>query len=122
VMPGDSIIVPKAGIVYVLGDVSHPGGYTMTNTESQITVLQLIARAGGTNHSAMPSSSKLIRNSATGYSESPLPLSAIQKGKSPDVQLQANDIIYVPFSYLRNFGMQATGVVGSLGSAAIYAF
>jgi polysaccharide biosynthesis/export protein len=122
VMPGDSIIVPKAGIVYVLGDVSHPGGYTITNTEAQITVLQLIARAGGTNHSAVPSRSKLIRKSATGYSESPLPLSAIQKGKSPDVQLQANDIIYVPFSYLRNFGMQATGVVGSLGSAAIYAF
>jgi hypothetical protein len=36
--------------------------------------------------------------------------------------LEANDIIYVPFSYMRNFGMQATGVVSSLGSAAVYHF
>jgi polysaccharide export outer membrane protein len=60
VNPGDSIFVPKAGIVYVLGDVARPGGYTMTNTEAQLTVLQLIARAGGTNHSAVPSHAKLI--------------------------------------------------------------
>jgi polysaccharide export outer membrane protein len=46
----------------------------------------------------------------------------MQKGKEPDVTLEATDVIYVPFSYLRNFGMQATGIVGSLGSAAIYAF
>ncbi len=46
----------------------------------------------------------------------------MQKGKQPDLQLEANDIIYVPFSYLRNVGMQATGIVASVGSAAIYAF
>lgn len=122
VMPGDSIIVPKAGIVYVLGDVSRPGGYTMTNTEAQITVLQLIARAGGTNHSAVPSRAKLIHKSGNGYTESPLPLSAIQKGKQPDLLLQADDIIWIPFSYLRSFGAQGSGIVSSVGSAAMYRF
>ena len=122
VNPGDTVIVPKAGIVYVMGDVARPGGYTMTNNEAQISALQLVARAGGTNHSAVPSGARLIRKTANSYTDTPLPLSAMQKGKQPDLQLEANDIIYVPFSYLRNFGMQATGIVASVGSAAIYAF
>lgn len=122
VTPGDTVYVPKAGLVYVLGDVARPGGYTMTNNDAQITVLQLVARAGGTNHSAVPSAARLIRKTGASYSESPLPLSAMQKGKVPDQKLEANDIIYVPFSYLRNFGMQATGIAGSVGSAAIYKF
>lgn len=120
--PGDTIFVPKAGLVYVLGDVGRPGGYTMTNNDAQITVLQLVARAGGTNHSAVPSGARLIRKVGGSYTESPLSLSEMQKGKKPDLVLEANDIIYVPFSYLRNFGMQATGVVSSLGSAAVYHF
>ena len=122
VNPGDSVVVPKAGIVYVLGDVARPGGYTITNNEAQISVLQLIARAGGTNHSAAPAHARLLRKTSSAYSESSLSISAMQKGKALDVQLQANDILYVPFSYLRNIGMQMTGVVGSLASATIYQF
>jgi polysaccharide export outer membrane protein len=122
VNPGDTILVPRAGIVYVIGDVARPGGYTMTNNEAQISVLELVARAGGTNHSAVPSHAKLIRKSNGGYVEIPLPLSAMQKGNRADLPLQADDIIYVPFSYLRNFGMQTSGLVASAASAAIYRF
>jgi len=120
--PGDSIYVPKAGLVYVLGDVGRPGGYAMTNNQAEITALQLVARAGGTNHSAVPSKARLMRKTANGYTETPIELNKMQKGKAPDVKLEADDIIYVPFSYMRNFGMQATGVVSSLGSAAVYNF
>jgi polysaccharide export outer membrane protein len=122
VNPGDSVIVPKAGIVYVLGDVARPGGYTMTNNEAQLTVLELVARAGGTNHSAVPSHAKLIHKKGGSYVEEPLPLSAMQKGNRADVALEADDIIWVPFSYLRSFGMQASGIAGSVGSAAVYKF
>jgi polysaccharide export outer membrane protein len=122
VKPGDSILVPKAGIVYVLGDVARPGGYTMTNNEAQLTALQLIARAGGTNHSAVPSHAKLIHKKGTGYVDEPLALSAMQKGNRADLPLQPDDIIWVPFSYLRNFGMQANGLVSSIATAAVYKF
>lgn len=122
VFPGDKLVVPKAGIVYVLGDVARPGGYTMTNNEGQISVVELVARAGGTNHSAVPSHAKLIRKTEQGFVETPLPLSAMQKGKHADQTLQANDVIYVPFSYLRNFGMEASGIAASVGSAAVYRF
>jgi polysaccharide export outer membrane protein len=122
VNPGDTVLVPRAGIVYVLGDVLHPGGYTMTNNEARISVLELIARAGGTNHSAVPSQTKLIRKSSDGYVETQVPLSRMQKGKQADLQLQADDIVYVPFSYLRNFALNATGVAAEIGAAALYKF
>jgi polysaccharide export outer membrane protein len=122
VKPGDSVLVPKAGIVYVLGDVARPGGYTMTNNEAQLTVLQLIARAGGTNHSAVPSHAELIHRKGSSFVEEPLALSAMQKGHRADMPLQPDDVVWVPFSYLRNFGLQATEMLGEVGSAAVYRF
>jgi polysaccharide export outer membrane protein len=122
VYPGDKILVPKAGLVYVLGDVKTPGGYVMSNNSSQLTVLQVVAAAGGTNHSAVPSHARLIRKDGTaGYTDMPLALSAMQKGKQQDLPLQAGDIVYVPFSYLRNLVVQSSGVVAAATSASIYA-
>ena len=50
-----------------------------------------------------------------------MPLSDMQKGKKPDLQLQAGDIVYVPFSYLRNAALGITGIAAAATSAAIYA-
>ena len=122
VNPGDTIVVPRAGIVYVLGDVVHPGGYTMTNNEAQLSALELIARAGGTAPTAIPSHARLIRKSNGGYVDVALPLSDMQKGKRPDLPLQADDMIYVPFSYLRNFAVTGSGIAASAASAAVYRF
>jgi polysaccharide export outer membrane protein len=122
VNPGDSIIVPRAGLVYVLGDVAHPGGYTMTNNEAQLTVLQLIARAGGTNTSAVPSKAKLIHKKDNSYVEEALPLSAMQKGNRADIALAADDVVYVPFSYLRHWATNMNQVLGQVGAAAVYNF
>jgi polysaccharide export outer membrane protein len=120
--PGDTVFVAKAGIVYVLGDVGRPGGYVMNDNAAQLSVLQLVARAGGTNHSAVPSHAKLIRKNDQGYSEIALPLSDMQKGNRADMPLLADDIVYVPFSYMRNLAMNAGGIAASLGAAAIYQF
>jgi len=121
VYPGDKVIIPKAGLVYVLGDVKTPGGYVMNNNNSQLTVLQAVAAAGGTNHSAVPSHSRLIsRNGTAGFKDKELQLSAMQKGKQPDIALEPGDIVYVPFSYLRNLAMQASSVVAAATSASIY--
>ena len=116
--PGDTLVVPKAGIVYVLGDVKQPGGYTMTNNEAQLSVLQLVARAGGMNNLAVPAHTHLMRKTGeNGYTEISLQLSDMQKGKQPDQFLQAGDILYIPFSYLRNFALQGSGLAASAASA-----
>jgi polysaccharide export outer membrane protein len=122
VYPGDMIFVPRAGIIWAMGDVARPGGYMISNNEGTISVLELVARAGGTPPSAVPSHAKLIRKSGSGYIEMPLQLSAMQKGKRADMQLQPDDIVYVPFSYMRNLAESSSGIVSSLGSAAVYKF
>lgn len=119
--PGDKLMVPKAGIVYALGDFARPGGYTMSNNNSQITALQMLALAGGTPPTAVPSAARLIRRSGDGYTETKIQLSDMQKGKIHDIQLQPDDIIYVPFSYLKNLATNASGIVAAAGGAAIYA-
>jgi len=119
--PGDKLLVPKAGIVYALGDVGRPGGYPMTDNRSKMTAVQMVALAGGTPPTARPAAARLIRRTADGYTEIPIQLSDMQKGKIADIQLQADDIVYVPFSYLKNLAVNAAGIVASAGSAAIYA-
>lgn len=120
--PGDKVLVPRAGIVYALGDFTHAGGYVMDTNDNKVTLLQLVAKAGGMPSSATPSRAKLIRKSGDGYVEIPLRLNKIQDGKQSDFALKPNDIVYVPFSYLRNFETNAAAIVGTVGGAAIYRF
>jgi polysaccharide biosynthesis/export protein len=121
VYPGDIVLVPHAGIAYVLGDVNRPGGIVMQNNHSQLTAIQAISLAGGTQTSAVPSHAKLLRRTPDGgYQEIAMNFSRIQKGKDPDVLLQPDDAIYIPFSYLRNIGANASGIIAATASASIY--
>jgi polysaccharide export outer membrane protein len=123
VYPGDTVLVPKADVVYVLGDVNRPGGIAIVTNDSKLSALQALTLAGGTPPNAVPSQSRLIRKQADGgHVELPLQLSAMQKGKEPDIPLQGDDIIYVPFSYARNMAVGAGSLVGATSSAAIYRF
>ena len=51
VNPGDTVQVKRAGIVYVLGWVTRPGGYVMQE-EGTLSVLQAISLANGTSLTA----------------------------------------------------------------------
>ncbi len=92
----------------------------MANNEATLTILQAVALAGGTPSSAAPAHAKLIRRTADGYETHPIPLSAMQKGKKPDLPMQASDIVYVPFSYLPDVALGLAQVPASAASAVIY--
>jgi polysaccharide export outer membrane protein len=120
VWPGDRIIVPKAGVVYVLGDVGRPGGFVLNSNDSAVTLLQALALAESPNKTALYGRIKLLRRKGLEYELVPVNVNDIKAGKAPDVLLQANDVVMVPFSYVKNFAINSTSVVNSLGSAAIY--
>lgn len=123
VYPGDIVFVPRAEIVYVLGDVGRPGGYAKASSSSPITVLEVIALAGGTRPSSAPSKARVLRKNPDGTHVSlPLALSAMQKGNRPDEVLQSEDIVYVPFSYVRNTLTGASNIVAAAGAASLYLF
>jgi len=97
VFPGDTIIVHKADIVYVVGDVLRPSGVLMDS--GGLTVLQALALAGGTGKTAKLNGAKLLRRQSNGTtSETPIELKKMLQAKVPDLPLQANDILVVPSS------------------------
>src|SRR6266851_5775661 len=97
VEPGDTILVSKAGVVYVVGDVRLPGGFVMENG-NDITVLKAIALAQGTNPNAALNATRLIRKTPEGPKDVPLDLKKILAAKAPDLQLQPDDVVFVPGS------------------------
>jgi polysaccharide biosynthesis/export protein len=120
VNPGDTVVVAKAGIVYILGDVNRPGGYTMNNNESKMSLLEALANAGGAGKTAKLGHARLIRKSD--HTETEISLGDIQKGKRPDFAMAPGDILYVPFSYAKNLVISSSaGIVGAAGTAAVYA-
>jgi polysaccharide biosynthesis/export protein len=120
VNPGDTVVVAKAGIVYVLGDVNRPGGYTMNNNESKMSLLEALANAGGVGKTAKLSHARLIRKSD--HTDTQISVGDIQKGKKADFAMASGDILYVPFSYAKNLVIASSGGIASAaGTAAVYA-
>jgi len=97
VEPGDTIVVSKAGVVYVVGDVHQPGGFVMENG-NEITVLKAIALAQGTNPNASLNGARLIRKTPEGPQDVPLELKKMLAAKASDIPLQSDDIVFVPGS------------------------
>jgi polysaccharide export outer membrane protein len=119
VNPGDTVLVPKAGIVYVLGDVGRPGGYPVNTDDCQISVLQALAMAGAANKTSVVSGARLIRKTDSGPREISLSLGAMQKGRKPDVLMHPDDILFVPFSWSKNIVINGSGIAASATSAII---
>jgi polysaccharide export outer membrane protein len=118
-LPGDTVVISKAGIVYVVGEVNRPGGFVIEG--NMIMASQALAMAAGPSHSASLNRARMIRRTPDGLKDIPLPLTKILQAKTPDVALEPNDIVFVPESRLKGV-VGASNIVSLLASAAIYRF
>jgi polysaccharide biosynthesis/export protein len=116
--PGDTVVVPKAGIVYVLGEVTRPGGYVLNSTGG-ITVLQVVAVAGGPTHVASAGKTRLLRRTETGLQEQRVDVKKLLRGKASDVAVRDEDILFIPSSAIKT-AMNAGALLGTAATAAIY--
>lgn len=103
IRPGDTVFVGKAGIVYIIGDVTRPGGFLVDNNE-RLSLIQALALAGGATRTAATGSSRLIRKVPQGREEIALDLKRILNSKDPDFKLNDGDILVVPSSNIKTFG------------------
>lgn len=119
---GDIVTVPHAGIVYVLGAVSRPGGFILANDRSQMTTLKLLALSGGLNSTAKKDRAVIIRKDNLGQQHQiPVDLKKVMERTTEDVQLQPSDILYVPSSVAKQALLRATEVGIAIGTAiALY--
>jgi polysaccharide export outer membrane protein len=119
ILAGDTVGVPKAGIVYVVGSVAKPGGFPLGESES-LSALQVISLAEGLQGTASPSKARILRTvpGSPKRAEIPVNLNRLMDGKMSDVQLQADDILFVPGSKARKAGLRT---IDAIVSAAGYA-
>jgi polysaccharide biosynthesis/export protein len=94
VFPGDTIVVQKAGMVYVVGNVQKPAGIAMV--DPGLTVLKAIALAQGIAPNAALDKSRLVRKSSDGQTAIPLPLKKMLAAQAPDMKVEPGDIIFIP--------------------------
>src|SRR6185295_14841032 len=118
--PGDKVVIPRASLVYVLGDVGRPGGFLMQNG-GRMTVLQAVALAGGQTRAAALDHARVIHKTDLGYTDTQIPLKKIMNGQVPDTELQAEDILYVPNSGAKSALYSfLPGIVQTASRAAVY--
>jgi polysaccharide export outer membrane protein len=116
IFPGDTIIVRKADVVYVVGDVGKPSGFLMDS--GHLTVLQAIALAGGTTRTAKLGAARIIRKGPAGTSETPVHLKQMLEAKTPDLPMQAEDILFVPTSSGKVFAARTLEAAMQAATAA----
>jgi polysaccharide export outer membrane protein len=120
VHPGDTVIVKRAGIVYVLGAVNRPGGYAMQE-QGELNVAQAISLAQGLSLQAKVGALRVVQKQADGkMHEIPVSYKKIMDGKEVPMNLEAGDIVYVPVSKTKTVLGSTMGVVGQTTAAAIY--
>ena len=115
-MPNDLISVPKAQMVYVIGDVLKPTAIALGDQKT-LTVLQAMGIVAGYLRTAKPTEAKILRITpgSTTRSEVPVNLKSMLAGKTADVALKPEDILFVPNSLKKDLAYQ---VFQSLGGAA----
>ncbi|MBB5059877.1 polysaccharide export outer membrane protein [Granulicella aggregans] len=117
--PGDIIVVPRADTVYVLGNVGRPSPVTMNNEDGRLTLIQALTQAGGTLPTSGLRKVQLFRKQNGAYlAMPPINVGKIMKGKAADVPLKAEDAIWIPFSYSKNFLVNAPAITAAVSSAA----
>jgi len=119
IFPGDTITVPLAGSVYVLGSVSKAGAYILEGRHA-LTVEKAMALAGGTTRGANTSHAHIVRTLEDGNKEDYIfNVNLILKGKAPDLALKDGDILFVPTSNLKLGVMQAINSAIGIGSSVV---
>ena len=99
ILPNDVITVPKADLVYVVGAVKRAGGFVLSE-KTDISILEALSLAEGLDKTAGPKNARILRpdpNSGARH-EIPVDIKKLLAGKSADMPLAANDILFIPNS------------------------
>jgi hypothetical protein len=120
--PGDVVTVPHGGIVYVLGAVTRPGGFVITNDRTQLTTLKILALAGGQTRFAKLDHAVIVRKDDQGkQTATDVDLKKIIHLQEEDLPLRASDILYIPDNKTKEVAYQLVMSAINIGtSVAIY--
>jgi polysaccharide export outer membrane protein len=120
ILPGDSISVPFAEVVYAVGSVTKSGGFPLNEHET-LSALQVLALAQGLQRTAASDRAEIVRivEGSTDRLEIPVNLKLLLTGKGTDVPLRAGDILFVPSSAAKNAGYRTIDTITGMAGAAL---
>ncbi len=113
--PGDMIIVSRAGIVYVVGDVQRPSGFIIE--DNALSVLKALALAGGSTRTSALNKTRILRQTPNGVQEIPIKLKKVLYAQAPDIALVKGDILFVPGSSAKAAAYRTADAAMSLSTA-----
>lgn len=119
---GDMVNVPErlVELFYVIGEVNRPGAFEIP-VDEELFLTQGLAWAGGPMKTAKLGKGILVRYEENDRLEIPVDFEDVLKGKLPDSQIQANDVIFIPGSTAKSIGYGLLGVIpGTISGAIIY--
>src|SRR5580704_12160296 len=115
---GDVVTVPHAGIVYVLGAVTRPGGFVVANDRTQLTTLKVLSLAGGLTNIAKTQHAVIIRKDDTGkQTETQVDLKKVLNRQSEDITMHPSDILFIPDDRTKQALIKAAEIALGLGTA-----
>lgn len=96
VFPGDTIVVSRIGIVYMLGSFNGTGGTIQLNAYTPLTLTEATALSGGIKFDGRFSDLRIIRTVGDHRTVAVYNIKKVLDGKVPDPILEPNDIVYLP--------------------------
>jgi len=108
IFPHDVISVPKAEMVYVIGEVKRSGGFVLGEHQS-ISVLQALSLAEGLNGTADARHARILRlkRDADQREELAVDVKDVLNGKKSDIALRGDDILFIPGSTGKKAALRA---------------
>ena len=99
ILPNDMVSVPRADVVYVIGEVNKPGPVPLGGGQT-MSILEAVSSSGGTLRTAAPSRVRILRRvpGQEERAEVQVDLQKVMNGKARDVALAAGDILVIPDS------------------------
>lgn len=118
VYPGDTIVVSRIGVVYMLGAFGSASGTIPLNAYTPLTLTEATGLSGGIKFAGNFSDLRIIRTVGDHRTVAVYNIKKVLDGKVPDPILQPNDIVYLPRVPLKEF-LTSGGLGTVLGIASL---
>jgi polysaccharide export outer membrane protein len=113
----------KPPFVYVVGEVTRPGAVELA-TQDHMSMVQLLAVAGGMTRDASPGKTEILSVNGDGLYVKKASINAkkVMSGKVSDVKLVAGDVVVVPSNRFKFFWQSATASTLTAGTMILARF
>ncbi len=116
----DVVTVPRAKLVYVIGQVRKSGGFVLRERQD-MSVLQALALAEGLLPTAGSANAKILRQEEPlgPRKEIAVNIKSVLAGKAADQPLLPNDVLFIPNSIAKSVALRSLEMAIQMGTGLV---